>query len=58
MPYELRYVPGTPLGTKFPTWRFGQRSTSEGAEATRAQCAHPEQIEVVARPTDTKKEPA
>lgn len=44
--FELRYIPGTPLGIKFPLWRFAERRTQEAAEATRMQCANRDQIEV------------
>lgn len=46
--HTLRYIPGTKYGKQFPDWRFGgKRKTYASADASRMQCAHPDQIEVV-----------
>jgi len=45
--FTLRYAPGTPLGERFPLWRFGRFDTREAGEAVRHECANGPSIEVV-----------
>ena len=47
MSYRLRYIPGTPYGDRYPTWRWGERATREACEAVRDQCPSAAWIEVV-----------
>lgn len=49
--YQLRYVPGTPLGERFPLvrlpWHNSGWATRAEAEDVRAACANADSLEIV-----------